>query len=176
MDILIIGSGGREHALAWKLNQSPKAGKIFIAPGNAGTALVGQNVSLDIFDHQVVIDFCKLNKIDLVVIGPDDVLAEGIVNSLQAAGIKVFGPTKAAAEVEWSKSFAKDLMKRLGIPTARSEEFREIEAAKEYAKNSNYPLVVKASGLALGKGVVIANSYEDAVSALEEKLPQFELF
>ncbi len=170
MDILIIGSGGREHALAWKLNQSPKAGKIFIAPGNAGTALVGQNVSLDIFDHQVVIDFCKLNKIDLVVIGPDDVLAEGIVNSLQAAGIKVFGPTKAAAEVEWSKSFAKDLMKRLGIPTARSEEFREIEAAKEYAKNSNYPLVVKASGLALGKGVVIANSYEDAVSALEEML------
>jgi phosphoribosylamine--glycine ligase len=170
MGILIIGSGGREHALAWKLKQSPKVGKIFIAPGNAGTELVGQNVSFDIFDHQAVIDFCKINKIDLVVIGPDDVLASGIVNSLHAVGIKIFGPTKEAAQIEWSKSFAKDLMKRLGIPTARAEKFNEIGAAKEYAKNSNYPLVIKASGLALGKGVVIADSYEGALLALEEIL------
>ena len=105
-----------------------------------------------------------------MVIGPDDVLASGIVNSLQAAGIKVFGPAREAAEIEWSKSFAKDLMKRLGIPTARAEEFTEIKLAKDYAKNSDYPLVIKASGLALGKGVVIANSYEETAAALEEML------
>ena len=170
MDILIIGSGGREHALAWKLRQSPKAGKIFVAPGNAGTISVAQNVSLDIFDHQAVADFCKQNNIGLVVIGPDDILASGMVDSLQAAGIKVFGPTKEAAQIEWSKKFAKDLMKRVGIPTAASAEFTEIEPAKEYAKNQSYPLAIKASGLALGKGVVIANSYEESTNALEEIL------
>jgi phosphoribosylamine--glycine ligase len=149
MDILIIGSGGREHALAWKLKQSPKVGKIFIAPGNTGTAMLGENVSLDVFDHPAVIDFSKRNNIGLVVIGPDDVLAAGIVNSLNLAGIKVFGPTKEAAEIEWSKSFAKDMMKRSGIPTAKSAEFIAIGPAKEYAKNRSYPLVIKASGLAL---------------------------
>jgi phosphoribosylamine--glycine ligase len=170
MDILIIGAGGREHALAWKLKQSSKVGKIFVLPGNAGTAFDGQNVFLDIFDHQAVIDFSKRNNVGLVLIGSDDVLASGIVDSLQAAGIKVFGPTREAAEIEWSKSFAKDLMKRLVIPTARSEEFTEIGSAKSYIQKSNYPLVIKASGLALGKGVVIAASHEEAVVALEEML------
>jgi phosphoribosylamine--glycine ligase len=167
MNILIIGSGGREHALAWKLKQSSKIQNIFIAPGNAGTSTVGENISLDIFNHQSVINFSKENKIDLVVIGPDDVLASGLINSLQNSGIKAFGPTKEASEIEWSKSFAKNLMKRLGIPTAKSAEFTEIESASEYVKNHSYPLVVKASGLALGKGVIMANSYEEAIHSLE---------
>ncbi len=170
MNILILGSGGREHALAWKLNQSSKIQKIFIAPGNAGTSTVGENISLDIFNHQAVINFSKENKIDLVVIGPDDVLASGLTNSLQNSGIKAFGPTKEASEIEWSKSFAKNLMKRLGIPTAKSAEFTEIESASEYVKNHSYPLVVKASGLALGKGVIIANSPEEAIHSLDEMM------
>lgn len=170
MNILILGSGGREHALAWKLKQSPRIQNIFIAPGNAGTSTVGENISLDIFNHQAVINFSKENRIDLVVIGPDDVLASGLINSLRNSGIKAFGPTKEASEIEWSKSFAKNLMKRLGIPTAKSAEFTEIESASEYVKNHSYPLVVKASGLALGKGVIIANSPEEAIHSLEEMM------
>ena len=170
MNILIIGSGGREHALAWKLKQSPKIEKIFVAPGNAGTSLIGENVSLDIFNHQAIIDFSIQNDIGLAVIGPDDVLASGIVDSLQTAGIKVFGPTKEAAEIEWSKSFAKDLMNRLNIPTARSAEFSDIEPAKLYIKDQSYPLVIKASGLALGKGVIIADNHERAIAALNDMM------
>lgn len=168
MNILIIGSGGREHALAWKLKQSPKVKNIFIAPGNAGTSLIGQNIPLNIFDHQAIIDFSKENKIDLVLIGPDDVLASGLTNSLANSNIKTFGPTKEASEIEWSKSFAKNLMKRLNIPTAKFEEFTDPELAKKYIKNQQYPIVIKASGLALGKGVVIANNCAEATSALEE--------
>jgi phosphoribosylamine--glycine ligase len=168
MNILIIGSGGREHALAWKLKQSPKIKKIFIAPGNAGTSLLGENIRLDIFDHQTVIDFSRENKIGLVVIGPDDALASGLANSLIKADIKTFGPTREASEIEWSKSFAKNLMKRLKIPTAKFEEFTDIELAKKYIKNQKYPLVIKASGLALGKGVIIANTQGEAIIALEE--------
>lgn len=168
MNILIIGSGGREHALAWKLKQSPKAKNIFIAPGNAGTSILGKNIALDIFDHQAIIDFSKKNKIDLVVIGPDDVLASGLTNSLANSGIKTFGPTKEASEIEWSKLFAKKLMKRLNIPTAKFEEFADMELAKKYIKKQQYPLVIKASGLALGKGVIIANSYDEAIAALKE--------
>ncbi|MDO8668933.1 MAG: phosphoribosylamine--glycine ligase [Candidatus Buchananbacteria bacterium] len=167
MNILIIGSGGREHALAWKLKQSPKVKKIFIAPGNAGTSACGENVSLDTLNHQTVIDFSKQHEIGLIVIGPDDVLASGLVNALQNSGIKVFGPTKEAAEIEWSKSFAKNLMKHLNIPTADSVEFTEIEIAKKYAREHIYPLVIKAGGLALGKGVIIADFYDQAVTALE---------
>jgi phosphoribosylamine--glycine ligase len=166
MNVLLIGSGGREHALAWKLKQSPKVDGLFISPGNAGTAQVGKNVSLDIFDHQTIINFSKENNINLVVIGPDDALASGLTDSLQAAGLMTFGPTQKAAEVEWSKSFAKDLMKRLKIPTAKSEEFTQAESAKEYLKTQAYPLVIKADGLALGKGVVIADSYDEAATTI----------
>ncbi len=172
MRILIIGSGGREHALAWKLKQSPKVKKIFIAPGNAGTSAIGENISINILDHQAVIEFAKQNQIDLAVIGPDDVLASGIANSLQGAGLKVFGPTREAAEIEWSKSFAKDLMRRLKIPTAKSETFIEIGKARDYIEDHEYPLVIKASGLALGKGVVIANTREEALLALKEMMVQ----
>lgn len=168
MNILIIGSGGREHALAWKIKRSPQAEKIFIAPGNAGTFLIGENIPLNFFDHQAIIDFSRKNKIDLVVIGPDDALASGLADSLANASIKAFGPTREASEIEWSKSFAKNLMKRLGIPTAKFEEFTNINLAKKYIKNRQYPLVIKASGLTLGKGVIIANSEEEAVSALNE--------
>ncbi len=168
MNLLIIGSGGREHALAWKLKQSPKAEKIFIAPGNAGTSLLGKNVPLDIFDHQAIIDFSKENKIGLVVIGPDDVLASGLANSLAKANIKAFGPTREASEIEWSKSFAKNLMKRLDISTAKFKEFTDIELARKYIEIQQYPLVIKASGLALGKGVIIANFQKEALGALKE--------
>lgn len=113
MNILIVGSGGREHALAWKLRQSPKVEKLFIAPGNAGTSLLGEKVSLDILDHRAVIDFSKQHNIDLVVVGPDDTLASGIVNSVASAGIKIFGPTEEAAEIEWSKTFG--VLRRAGI-------------------------------------------------------------
>lgn len=172
MNILIIGSGGREHALAWKLKQSPKVKKIFIAPGNSGTAQLGENIALDILDHQAVIECVRKNEIDLVVVGPDDALASGIVNSLQNAEIKVFGPTKEAAKIEWSKSFAKDLLERLNIPTAKSKAFIDIEEAREYIQNHEYPLVIKASGLALGKGVVITQTHEEATQALEEMMTQ----
>ncbi len=168
MNVLVIGSGGREHALVWKLKQSPKVRNIFTAPGNSGTAQLGENISIDILNHQAVTECVKERKIDLVVVGPDDALASGIVNSLQDAGVKVFGPTKEAAEIEWSKSFAKELLKQLNIPTAKSETFTDIGKAKEYIKNNEYPLVIKASGLALGKGVVIANIPKEAEQVLEE--------
>ena len=168
INVLIIGSGGREHTLAWKLKKSPKVKKIFTAPGNAGTATLGENILIDISDHQAVIECVKKNKIDLVVVGPDDALASGIVNSLQEVGIKVFGPTKEASEIEWSKSFAKELLERLNIPTAKSKTFTDIVEAKGYIKNHEYPLVIKADGLALGKGVAIVNTHKEAEQALEE--------
>ncbi|MBS3902921.1 MAG: phosphoribosylamine--glycine ligase [Anaplasmataceae bacterium] len=170
LNILVIGSGGREHALVWKLKQSVKAGKIFVAPGNPGTALIGENVSLDIYDHQAVLECVRQKEVSLVVVGPDDVLAGGLVDFLEEAGVMVFGPTRRAAEVEWSKSFAKDLLKQLNVPTAKSEIFSDIDQAKEYVKNQQYPLVIKASGLAMGKGVVIASSFDEAVQILEEML------
>jgi phosphoribosylamine---glycine ligase len=172
MNILIIGSGGREHALAWKLKQSPKVKKIFTALGNPGTAGLGENISIDISDHRAIIECVKKNEIYLVVVGPDDALASGVVNSLQNAGVKVFGPTKEAAEIEWSKSFAKELLERLNIPTAESKTFTDIANAKEYIQDHEYPLVIKASGLALGKGVVIAQTQEEAEQALEEMMSQ----
>lgn len=166
MDILITGSGGREHALAWKLKRSAKVSKIFVAPGNAGTAQVAENISAS--KTEEIIEWIKNNPIDLVIVGPDDHLAEGIVDKLEKLGIAVFGPTQAAAEIEWSKSFAKQFMKEEGIPTASCEIFNNIEQAKLYIKKQSYPLVIKASGLALGKGVIIATSLEEAESALNE--------
>jgi len=166
MDILIIGFGGREHALAWKIKQSPKCGKLYIAPGNAGTALEGENVALDIKNNQAVVNFAKEKNIDLVVVAPDEYLAQGMVDALTEAGIPAFGPTKAAAELEWSKAFAKNFMKRYDIPTARSETFVSFEEALQYVKEEPMPVVIKADGLAGGKGVVIAESYDEAEDTL----------
>ncbi len=168
-NVLVIGSGGREHALAWKIKQSPLLGELFIAPGNAGTALEGENVFLDMQNHHDVISFCKEKNIELVVVGPDDSLAAGIVDDLTAAGIAAFGPTKAAAQLEWSKAFAKSFMNRHGIPSARSETFSSYVDASTYIKNQPLPIVIKADGLALGKGVVIAQTYAEA----EETLASF---
>mgnify|MGYP001612587338 CR=1 FL=1 len=168
MDILIIGSGAREHALAWKIKQSLECGKLYIAPGNAGTVKFAENISLNIKDNAAVVEFAKKNGIGLVVVAPDDYLAQGMVDALMAAGIQAFGPTKAAAELEWSKAFAKSFMRRYEIPTAYSKTFASLELALVYAKEQRFPLVVKADGLALGKGVVIAQSYEEAERTLTE--------
>lgn len=170
MNVLVLGSGGREHALSWKIAQSPLVEKVFIAPGNAGTAEVGENVPLDPKDHAKVAAFSKENGVGLVVVGPDDLLAAGIVDALEAAGVAVFGPTRAAAEIEWSKSYAKKLMEEEGIPTARHRVFDTKEEAVEYARDHALPLVVKADGLALGKGVVIASTFPEAQEAIEDMM------
>lgn len=167
MNVLVIGSGGREHALAWKISQSPRCSGLFIAPGNAGTLLVGTNVSIDTQNHKEVINFCKEKDIGLVVIGPDDFLASGIVDSLRSAGILAFGPTKSAAKLEWSKAFSKDFMNRHGIPTALSATFSTFNEALAYSKTQTLPMVIKADGLALGKGVVIAQTHEEAETTLK---------
>ncbi len=170
MNILVLGSGGREHALAWKIAQSPLTEKLYIAPGNPGTAAIGQNVILDAADHAAVVPFCSDKNIGLVVVGSDEPLAAGIIDALTGAGVTAFGPTKAAAELEWSKSYAKQVMQEDGIPTARYQVFDTAEDAKEYAKAQPLPLVIKADGLALGKGVVIAQTHEEAQEAIEEMM------
>jgi phosphoribosylamine--glycine ligase len=164
--ILITGSGGREHALAWKLSQSPGVEKIFIAPGNAGTSRIGENVSIAAEDVPSLLAFAKANAIDFTVVGPDDALAAGVVDAFEDAGLKIFGPRQAAARLESSKAFAKDFMIRHGIPTADYREFTDSAAAREYCRSAKYPLVVKADGLALGKGVIIAANFAEADSAL----------
>lgn len=169
-NILIIASGGREHALGWKLKQSPKVGKIYFAPGNAGTAEVGENTGIAALDFAAQIEFAKNNSIDLTVAGPDDILAAGVVNAFQEAGLKIFGPTKKAAQIEASKAFAKELMKGEGIPTAKYETFTDAEKAKAYVTKQGAPIVIKASGLALGKGVVVAHTLEEALNAVEEAM------
>jgi phosphoribosylamine---glycine ligase len=166
MDILIIGNGGREHSLAWKLKQSPKVKNIFVAPGNGGTSLVAKNLPL--ITTKEIIDWIKENPIDLVIVGPDNYLAEGMVDELEELNVPVFGPTKAAAEIEWSKAFAKEFMKKEGIPTARYELFTDLDKASDYVKTESFPIVIKASGLALGKGVIIANNIQEAESCLDE--------
>lgn len=166
MNLLIIGSGGREHALGWKLKKSSKVNKIYFAPGNGGTLEIGENIEMDLSDHATVAEWAAKNSIDLVIIGPDEYLAAGLTDSLLEAGLKVFGPTKAAAEIEWSKSFAKTLMKQEGIPTAEFEVFSDIERARQFLRNQRFPLVIKADGLALGKGVVIAENLDEADKAL----------
>src|SRR3990167_10467694 len=153
-NILIIGSGGREHALGWKLKQSPKVGKIYFAPVNAGTAQIGENISAHVLNHSEIIDFAKNNDIDMVVVAPDDPLAAGMVDDLNKAGIRAFGPTKKAAQIESSKAFSKELMNKAGIPTAKFKTFHDYKSAYDYAAKQTLPIVIKASGLALGKGVV----------------------
>ncbi|HEY1309665.1 MAG TPA: phosphoribosylamine--glycine ligase, partial [Pseudolabrys sp.] len=154
MNILILGSGGREHALAWKMAASPLSEKLYCAPGNAGIAREAECVALDIADHKAVIAFSQANKIDFVMVGPEVPLVAGIVDDLEAAGIKTFGPSKWAARLEGSKGFTKDLCKANKIPTAAYERFKGAAAAKDYVRKKGAPIVVKADGLAAGKGVV----------------------
>ncbi len=166
MNILIVGSGGREHSLTWKLKRSPKIDNIFIAPGNPGTAKLGTNIPIQ--KTEEIIEWLKENKMDLVVIGPDNFLAEGIVERIENLGVAVFGPTKNASEIEWSKSFAKQFMQEEGIPTANFKVFNDLNLANRYIETQTFPLVIKASGLALGKGVVITRDISEARKVLED--------
>jgi phosphoribosylamine--glycine ligase len=166
MNILLIGSGGREHALAWAICASPLCDRLFIAPGNPGTAQCGENVVLDIADHRAVADFCKLQGVGLVVVGPEGPLVDGIADDLEAAGIKTFGPSRAAAQLEGSKAFTKELCAEFGIPTAAFARFADEAAARAYVAKTGAPLVIKADGLAAGKGVVMAETVEQANDAL----------
>ena len=167
MNILLLGSGGREHALAWKIAASPLVERLVCAPGNAGIARECELVALDVADHAAVIAFCRAQKIDLVVVGPEAPLCAGIVDDLAAAGIKAFGPSKVAARLEGSKGFTKDLCKANGIPTAAYERFTDAAAAKAYLRKEGAPIVVKADGLAAGKGVVVATSVAEAEAAVD---------
>jgi phosphoribosylamine--glycine ligase len=170
MNILLLGSGGREHALAWKIAASPLADQLYCAPGNAGIARECEVVALDIADHAAVIAFCKTNNIDLVVVGPEAPLCAGIVDDLAAAGIKAFGPSKVAAQLEGSKGFTKDLCRANKIPTAAYERFTAATPAKAYVRKQGAPIVVKADGLAAGKGVVVATSVAEAEAAIDMML------
>ena len=167
MNILLLGSGGREHALAWKIAASPLLTKLWCAPGNAGIAQEAECVPLDIGDHAAVVAFCKANKVDFVVVGPEAPLVAGIVDDLEAAGFKTFGPNKAAARLEGSKGFTKDLCKAHNIPTAAYERFTSAEPAKAYARKQAVPIVIKADGLAAGKGVIIAETIPEAEAAID---------
>src|SRR5580698_6624925 len=167
MHILLLGSGGREHALAWKIAASPLLTKLWCAPGNAGIAKDAECVPIYIADHPAVIDFCKRNAVDSVVVGPDAAIAAGVVDDLNAAGFKAFGPTRAAGQLESSKNFTKALCRANDIPTARYEHFREAEAARAYIRQQGAPIVVKADGLAAGKGVVVAMTENEALDAVD---------
>jgi phosphoribosylamine---glycine ligase len=167
MNILLLGSGGREHALAWKMAASPLVERLWCAPGNAGIAAEAELAAIDLSDHRAVIAFCKAHAVDFVVVGPEAPLVAGIVDDLEAAGVKTFGPSKAAARLEGSKGFAKDLAKANGIPTAAYERFRAATPAKAYVRARGAPIVVKADGLAAGKGVVIAQSAAEADAAID---------
>lgn len=168
--ILIIGSGGREHAVGWKVAQSPMAGQIFFAPGNAGTTQIGINLDIKATDIQKLLEFARKEKIDLTLALPDDPLALGIVDAFQVQNLRIWGPTKGASELEWSKVYAKDFMKRHNIPTAKYEVFTDFEKATKYVEKHSLPIVVKASGLALGKGVTVAQTKDEAVETLRKIL------
>ena len=170
MNLLIIGGGGREHALAWKLSQSPRVKKIFCAPGNAGTARLGENVPLAITDVDGLLRFAQAQAVGLTVVGPDDALAAGVVDRFQAAGLRIFGPTREAAKLEWSKIFTKDFLVRHGIPTAAAGDFDVSEEAHRFCVGKQYPLVIKADGLATGKGVLIAEHPQAAAEAIWEMM------
>jgi phosphoribosylamine--glycine ligase len=170
MKILVIGGGGREHALAWKLQQSPRVERIFCAPGNAGTQAIAENAAIGAKDFAALIRFAKENKIGLTVVGPDDPLAAGIVNVFAAEGLRIFGPTKSAAQIESSKIFAKELMRKKQIPTAAAWTFTRSEEARRHCQHSDFPLVIKADGLALGKGVIIAPDAQSAAVAIDEMM------
>ncbi|GAA0070729.1 phosphoribosylamine--glycine ligase [Clostridium sardiniense] len=167
MDILLIGSGGREHALAWKLAKSKRVNKIYVAPGNGGTAKEKKCTNINITDIEELIKFAKGNNIDLTIVGPEEPLIKGIVNRFKEEELRIFGPAKDGAELEGSKSFSKDFMKKYGVKTAEYEVFYEENKAKEYLKTCKYPVVIKADGLAAGKGVVICESLEEGLETID---------
>jgi len=168
MNVLLIGSGGREHALAWAIAASPLLDKLYCAPGNPGIAKLGQNVALDVTDHAAVIRFCRDNAIALVMVGPEAPLVAGLVDDLSAAGIKAFGPTRYAAQLEGSKGFTKDICRANNIPTAAYERFTELDKALSYVRGRGAPIVIKADGLAAGKGVTVAMTLAEAEAALRD--------
>ncbi len=172
MNILVLGSGGREHALAWKIAQDAKVTKVFVAPGNAGTATENkcENVQIDILNNPEIINFAKNNHVDLIIVGPEAPLVNGIVDAARLADLKIWGPTQYAAQLEGSKAFAKDFLKKHNIPTAFYEVFTEVEPAKDYIKKHGAPIVIKADGLAAGKGVIVAMSNEEAFAAIDDML------
>jgi phosphoribosylamine--glycine ligase len=172
MKILVIGGGGREHALTWKLKQSSDAERIFCAPGNAGTAEIAENVAISASDLEALVRFAKENRIDLAVIGPDDPLAAGIIDLFTGEKLRAFGPTKSAARIEASKIFAKELMRAQKIPTAEARTFSDSSEALRYCERVKFPVVIKADGLALGKGVIIASDAATARSAINEMMNQ----
>ncbi len=167
MNVLIIGSGAREHTIAWKLRQSPRLDDLFVAPGNSGTDELGTNLALADSDFEGIVRACREHRIDLVVVGNEDPLAGGIVDRLAVEGIAAFGPTRQAAEIEWSKVFAKELMARHGIPTATFSVFDDESAARSHIEAQEGPLVIKADGLAKGKGVIVTDSKAEALQALD---------
>ncbi|TDB45087.1 phosphoribosylamine--glycine ligase [Photorhabdus luminescens] len=172
MNILIVGSGGREHALAWKAAQSPLAGKVYVAPGNAGTALESnlENIDISATDINSLLAFAQSHDIGLTIVGPEAPLVMGIVDTFQKAGLTIFGPTQAAAQLEGSKAFTKDFLARHQIPTAAYQNFTEIEPALAYLDKVSVPIVIKADGLAAGKGVIVATTLEEAQSAIKDML------
>jgi phosphoribosylamine--glycine ligase len=170
MKVLVVGSGGREHAIIWKLSQSEKVDKIYCAPGNAGIGELAELVPIGAMDFDSLIAFAKENEVDLTVVGMDDPLVGGIVDAFEEAGLRVFGPRKNAAIIEGSKAFSKELMKKYNIPTAAYETFDDYEKALEYVKNGDFPVVLKADGLALGKGVLICNTLEEAEDGLKSMM------
>src|SRR5437867_9714698 len=172
MKILVVGSGGREHALAWKLARSPDAERIFCAPGNAGTAEIAENVSISTSDLETLVRFAKENRIDLTVVGPDDPLAAGIVDLFTSEKLRAFGPNKSAARIESSKIFAKELMRTQKIPTAEARTFSNSSEALHYCERLRFPIVIKADGLALGKGVVIVADAVAARSTIDDMMNQ----
>lgn len=168
MNVLLVGSGGREHALAWSLKKSPKLEKLYSAPINTGIGSIAHTLDLNINCHETVIEFCRENHIDLVVVGPEAPLVDGLIDSLTEAGINAFGPSSEAAKIEGSKGFTKDLCARVGIPTAAYRRFDNPKDAKSYVNSSKIPIVVKADGLAAGKGVVVANCKSEALAAIDK--------
>ena len=172
VDVLLVGSGGREHAMAWKIAQSPRLGKLYIAPGNGGTQDLGENVPIKATDIKNLLLFAVAKNIGLTIVGPDDPLMLGIVDSFQAYGVRIFGPTKAAAEIEWSKAFAKELMLENQIPTAKFGTFTNSTEALAYVYEHGVPIVIKASGLALGKGVYVCQTIDEAEDAIEALMVQ----
>ncbi len=170
MNILVVGSGGREHALAWKILQSPRSGKVFVAPGNAGTALEPGLTNVDITAIPELIEFAKRENITLTVVGPEAPLSQGIVDAFRAAGLRIFGPTRAAAQLEWSKGFAKDFLAKHDIPTAKYQTFSDPKLAHDYVNANGAPIVIKADGLAAGKGVIVAMTLDEAHEAIDDML------
>lgn len=170
MNILVIGSGGREHALCYAIKKSPQCKELYVAPGNTGMAKIAERVKIKPHDFDEIVEFCRQKHINFVVVGPEAPLVAGISDFLEERGIKVFGPSAAAAKLEASKSYTKDVAIRAGVPTAKAESFTDPEAAKKYIKEQGAPIVIKADGLAAGKGVVVAMTLEEAIQAIDEML------